>query len=857
MARFDFPELNLRPAGSPDVERANYSADVPPAFAQLARATDQLGAELGDMADRAAAKEGAAAAAADVAAGRVQLTNKFTVRGQAYDQVGARYLATTSKTAIQQAMTEAYVANPDNPVALSQALEGTKGLLKPSGRPDLDAEVAGYWAGARGDFMAKATEGAARATEAQGKANFVHDLQISQEALDRAASTAAFDPTGTARVGQAGRQLVVDVARYGPKEAFTLAGVDFPADPSRMAAMSPAEMALAVEKGLGQGTKTWILAHAEQLPTETARRLFAGELQDRWQKGDPAFAHIDGADMEQLQRHLEAGADRLRTESRADRIEAGQRAHQAIEAFRWGGAPDLDQALADAKASGDAGLEAEVQFYRQADPETRGVLHTVYARQLGLIGGDTSGAVVVDGAGNPVAGQDVRPQVAADPAKFFSSVLGAQVQVTSAKRTPAQNAAAHGVDNSDHLDGKAWDIVVPGMTSAQVFAKLRSAGFQFDQLLDEHNHVHVGLGDRMRGQALVKNGGAWTTPPSVQPGTPAYVAWAATREGFSSDPLNYVRGGANRPALAQVPILVPEGAFAQADAPEGQAWGQAIAGRYKVGQALAHAYGVPPRILTNAEREFYKAQIEADPNQGIALAMGTLSAAGPTAAAALLRELGDTPTEASAHLHIADLAASGSGLFAKAAAQGLARRAEGAKLEPTEANGLADAFNTYRGAVPASVLQAATNVALAAKLNDHLQGVSHPASWYVRGALGGNSLNGRLYGGPTAVNGKTTVAPWWLQADRADEALEALGTAWAASGRGPTWSNGQALSAHEVAGLQLQLTGNGRYHLVNRKTGNPVMGPGGRAFEVDLDDWKGELARRLGPGVVRPDKLGG
>lgn len=88
---------------------------------------------------------------------------------------------------------------------------------------------------------------------------------------------------------------------------------------------------------------------------------------------------------------------------------------------------------------------------------------------------------------------------------------GHPMLVPSGFRLPAQNAAVGGSDTSDHLEGLAADFELPGLTSYQVFSRLHAAQQAgrlpaFDQLiyyaLDDH--IHVGLGPRLRGEVLLK-----------------------------------------------------------------------------------------------------------------------------------------------------------------------------------------------------------------------------------------------------------------------------------------------------------------------------------------------------------------
>lgn len=63
------------------------------------------------------------------------------------------------------------------------------------------------------------------------------------------------------------------------------------------------------------------------------------------------------------------------------------------------------------------------------------------------------------------------------------------VSFTSGTRDAATNKRVGGVPNSNHVRGRAWDLVPPrGMTMAQLAQKARTMGLR---ALDEGDHVHV------------------------------------------------------------------------------------------------------------------------------------------------------------------------------------------------------------------------------------------------------------------------------------------------------------------------------------------------------------------------------
>lgn len=105
-------------------------------------------------------------------------------------------------------------------------------------------------------------------------------------------------------------------------------------------------------------------------------------------------------------------------------------------------------------------------------------------------------------------------QIRANPNAFWSQALGRDITLGPDEgfRTPVQNRKAGGSATSEHLTNSAWDIPISqmgGMTSEQLTAQLAASGMPFDQIIDEGDHVHFGIGPRMRGEVLQKVPGGY------------------------------------------------------------------------------------------------------------------------------------------------------------------------------------------------------------------------------------------------------------------------------------------------------------------------------------------------------------
>lgn len=63
--------------------------------------------------------------------------------------------------------------------------------------------------------------------------------------------------------------------------------------------------------------------------------------------------------------------------------------------------------------------------------------------------------------------------------------------ITSGYRARAVNVKVGGVANSQHLEGKAADFVIQGMTIPQAIEAVKGSGIMFDQCINEGNWVHI------------------------------------------------------------------------------------------------------------------------------------------------------------------------------------------------------------------------------------------------------------------------------------------------------------------------------------------------------------------------------
>lgn len=74
--------------------------------------------------------------------------------------------------------------------------------------------------------------------------------------------------------------------------------------------------------------------------------------------------------------------------------------------------------------------------------------------------------------------------------------LGCSVVISSGYRSPLLNAMVGGSPRSAHREGRAADIIIPGMTSMEVAREIRHLALPFEQVINEFGrwcHVSVPL----------------------------------------------------------------------------------------------------------------------------------------------------------------------------------------------------------------------------------------------------------------------------------------------------------------------------------------------------------------------------
>lgn len=851
------PDLSLPELAGQHGDIIGPASVTPAGGDAIAHAADAFGARLQTLAEAATGQRAGDEAAGDAAAGKAQRQSAATAYGRVYNQVAQQTLSLQREASFTADIAQATEDNRGNPAGYETAIAALKAGYKPTGFAELDATLAPRFdlhaqsgrAQVHAEFRAKTVD--------QAAANLQQDLDLGEQRLASVAATTPLDGAGPNRMAGEYTDFLKRIVKNGPAEAFDIGGRHFDADPARTGLLTAAQLETQASRARTVASTSWISAQADQVQGSTAKAAFVAKLRQRSADGDPIFAGLGGDDQGRLFNQLDADVTKAASTEHAGRIAAAELFDSNLEKMKFGG--DVDDATMRqlATASGMPGKLQEYEYRLQ------------YGFELGGAGGKS-----FDGDASAA------PGFAASADFVIDRQEGGDAYVPNDNgKGPTKfgiNSAAHpGVDihaltrdKAVHLYRSYWDAVngdrlEPGLALVAFDAAVNQGKEHAQQMLRESGgDVGKLLGIREREYRKLaasdpdqaKNLPVWLDRLKAVSARAARVeAFAGNQDGFATDPISFAMGGQSRPAVADVPALPIEGAFG------GDAAGGFIDGlrqRSALGQDLAGRYKVPPRMLTNGEKESLKATIATDPTKAIALA-GTASAAiGSDGASRLLRELGEHGDDADQALHIAFLAANGSGAIAKKAAIGFALHQQGAKAQPLKAGDpdekwgvVAQQFAPALETSPA-ILPAARQVAELARLADTQTGQVQPLSSYLNDALGHTRYQGRDFGGVAQVNGRATLLPGWLAQDAVPDALHVLGEAWSASHAGPRASNGRELTGREISSAQIVVQGDGRYALVSRDGRGQFADAQGHPFRFSFDRSKLYLTNRLQGAVV-------
>lgn len=859
MARGPFPTGDFGRRTSDNLIGADIGAPAAGAAQAVAAAAEGFGRTLKGMAERAWTREGETDAARAITAEnesgiQARIRPGQGIDDQAYNAVVREKRGAERVTAYQDAVAQAKIAHPDNLAGFTDAVAAARAAFEPTGDAQLDVSFDRSRILIDGAAVREVREGEERRRVQTARGAFVTALSAGETLLGQSIASAGFDDQGAALVGASLTQFAASVSRFGPREGFTLNGVEFAADPTRADAMSPEELGRLFDTAQANARTSWIARAMERAPDAASKAAFAGQVRERYAAGDPAFAGLAAQDMDRLTNRLDAEAAAAASGENAARAAAAERVRQLLKAGEYGDDVDPEELRAMAASSGDVGLMAQADFALtrgfEATPASlragaaavgTGRIMDVLLDDLegpGFVGNDNGRGRAQYGItekSHPEAWRDGRVDRTEAEAIYRREYLGPLGALSPEMEIVALPAAVIGGI------GTARDLLAQAGGDPERFLALETQRFERLAAQDPAK-----FGDDLNGwRARVGK---------VRGALQAHRAQIRAQEGFSSDPIGYARGNGRRVGLAPIAEFDPRAVFDG----DTEGWGAWVRSRRATGQELSNRYpGISPRILSDDEEDFYKARFQQDPASILTFTAAAAQALGEDGAREMLGQLGRNPGQASADLHMASLSMdAGVRAFAGLATEGRRLLAEGAPSPVFDTGeGLRDQLTTVSGALQtlpdlAGPVLATANAAAAA---DQARGVTREADHYVQSALGRNPWNGKFYGGVASVNGQQTLLPTWVRQDAGEEVLEQVARMWVGGNWGPVYGNGQPIPAERLSRMRLRVMPEGQYRLIDPGTGRYVNGRQGQPFEFDLDSdsLHGALRRAL-PDMIRP-----
>ncbi|MGR6533132.1 glycosyl hydrolase 108 family protein [Brevundimonas sp. RM1] len=861
MARGPFPTGDFGRRVSDAPIGMDIGAPAAGAAAGVAEAAKGVARELGAMADRSLKREGERdAGRAITAAGQfgqeVQLRQGFGVDDQAFNAIAREYLSTRRISAYAEEIDKAELASPDSEAGFTEARGAVRQAFRDraTGDPLIDAEFERQATLLDQAALRRVRVGQEKARISMARGAMTEAASVGETLIGQAVASAGFDDAGATLIAANLTEYTAKMARFGPREAFSIGGVEFAADPNRSAAMSVEELARHLDQVQARTRSTWLTTAVDQAPDAASARAMAGQIEEQWAAGNPAFVGLSASDFAQVAARNEATVNRKANGEGAGQRAAGQQLRDMMTAAEYGGDYDVGQMRALAQASGDPGLVAMVEF-----GERHGFGVTPASLRSGgrPVGGGFDGWVdflLDDLEGEGFVGNDNgagRAQWGITERSHPEAWADGRIDRNEARTIYRQYWADVGGDNLPPAlaHAAASAAVVAGAGNARRW--LAASGGDVERFHD----LQLAHFEKLAADNPAKYGGSlngWRRRDGLSRAQSRRVtASERAAEGYASDPIGFARGNSKRDAMVELPEFDINRIFGGDPSAGGF-----LRDRLAVGRQLNARSGVPVAVFDKAELATIKDRIEADPAAvvGLVQTAAQTPGVGSDGVRVILGQLGMAGT-ASADLHLGWLATDDhTRNIAAKVIQGRALRASGAK-DADFGRGEETIAQAALRFAPAFAMQpdlfaVAQATARDMAIADQARGQLQSAEAYVNSALGGTRANGRLYGGLARVNGANTIAPTWLASDYLDDALEIAADLWAAQDVGPVYSNGQPIPARTLRNYRLKATPSGTYRLVNT-AGEELPARSGRPFEfnIEADSFRDVLRRRL-PGAV-------
>ena len=373
MARGPFPTGDFGRRTSEGVIGGDIGAPSAGAAAGVAAAARGFGRELRDMSERVLKREGETDAARAVTAAAEfgqtpALRQGFGVDDQAYNSVMREHLVTQRLTVFDEELTKAEIANPNDVDRFTEAAGVLRQAFRDNrtGDPLLDSTLEREATVRSAASLRRVRVGQERVRVDRVRSAY-RDVGVQGETLlGQSIATAGFDDQGIELVGQGLTQHLERLARFGPREAFTIGGVEFEADPTRHGVVGAEELAQQFHQTQLRTRAAWLDNAVELSPDAATARALVGQVQEQYAAGNPAFVGLDAQDMNQIVGRLDNTVARKATGEGAMKTAAAAQLRDLMTAAEYGGG---------IRRRSDAGSGAGVGRSGSGGPGGLGVKH--------------------------------------------------------------------------------------------------------------------------------------------------------------------------------------------------------------------------------------------------------------------------------------------------------------------------------------------------------------------------------------------------------------------------------------------------------------------------------------------------
>ncbi len=303
----------------PDPAAARYSAVVVPAGAGAARLTlaDRVQRLTAGLNDRADADAATGAREAGLVAGEAQPGARMDDGGSLYRDAfnraamdaGARRLEITARDRLDE-LARTHEADPASFSAAAAAFR--TGLLQDL-PPELQARAGQSFDVLARPYFNQAQDRQRRVVADQAVASYDEALPRRIAAIDRLGRRSLTDPDALTALRAEEDGALADLVRLGPRTAFSIAGRDFPADPTRSGALTVEQMVAQRRRILDAGTVATAIGAFEAGP-RTEEWIDAWLRRERSDQGSGMAPEL----LRRIERDMRSQAADLRGQQREE-----------------------------------------------------------------------------------------------------------------------------------------------------------------------------------------------------------------------------------------------------------------------------------------------------------------------------------------------------------------------------------------------------------------------------------------------------------------------------------------------------------------------------------------------------------